>query len=360
MEIEDLTRRLRTNQFYLFEDRRSPSPEPIYDYYGKRMNTREVRKKQELEQRRHEKIQELLKLKPEYNPPADYRPPNIKLYGKVWIPQDKYPEINFVGLLIGPRGNSLKALEMETGTRIIVRGKGSVKEGKRRIGPLPGHNEPLHAYVTATTSANLKAASEKIKSILNSALDEQDANNSLFTNQLKELAVLNGTLKAGSASGVVHCSNCGSDQHKPYECLEGRNLNLNIVCISCGGVGHIAKDCIVPRIGYQAAQNEELDSEYNALLEEINGAPKPKKAATISSVAPNIFLPFRLPPQKGHPLQSTHQMQYHQRQEPPVYFFEQPPPRPPLFPRWMPMPPPPLQTFWPQYILPPPPPPPPE
>ena len=37
----------------------------------------------------------------------------IKLHEKVWIPQDHHPDINFVGLLIGPRGNTLKALERD-------------------------------------------------------------------------------------------------------------------------------------------------------------------------------------------------------------------------------------------------------
>ena len=32
----------------------------------------------------------------------------IKVNDKVMIPQDDHPEINFVGLLIGPRGNTLK------------------------------------------------------------------------------------------------------------------------------------------------------------------------------------------------------------------------------------------------------------
>lgn len=39
--------------------------------------------------------------------------PNIRLHDKVWIPQEQHPEINFVGLLIGPRGNTLKSLEAE-------------------------------------------------------------------------------------------------------------------------------------------------------------------------------------------------------------------------------------------------------
>ena len=34
------------------------------------------------------------------------------------IPQDNHPDINFMGLIIGPRGNTLKALEKETGAKV--------------------------------------------------------------------------------------------------------------------------------------------------------------------------------------------------------------------------------------------------
>lgn len=83
----------------------------------------------------------------------------------MWIPQDEHPEINFVGLLIGPRGNTLKALEMETGAKIIIRGKGSIKEGKLggRQGPLPGENEPLHAYITGTDPIVIKRGCDKVR-----------------------------------------------------------------------------------------------------------------------------------------------------------------------------------------------------
>ena len=103
---------------------------------------------------------------------------------KVMIPQEEHPEINFVGLLIGPRGNTLKcknysslwvelnnnqsvvillAMEKDTGAKIIIRGKGSVKEGK--VGkPLPGEDEPLHAYVTANSMDSIKKAVERVSS----------------------------------------------------------------------------------------------------------------------------------------------------------------------------------------------------
>jgi splicing factor 1 len=92
----------------------------------------------------------------------------VRVSDKVMIPQEEHPEINFVGLLIGPRGNTLKTMEKETGAKIIIRGKGSVKEGKvgRKDGqPLPGEDEPLHAYITATNPECVKKAVERVKTI---------------------------------------------------------------------------------------------------------------------------------------------------------------------------------------------------
>lgn len=56
-------------------------------------------------------------------------------------------------------------MERETGAKIIIRGKGSVKEGKvgRKDGhPLPGEDEPLHAYVTANNPEFVKKAVDKV------------------------------------------------------------------------------------------------------------------------------------------------------------------------------------------------------
>lgn len=40
------------------------------------------------------------------------RPPIIRVHDKVMIPQEEHPDINFVGLLIGPRGNTLKGIHL--------------------------------------------------------------------------------------------------------------------------------------------------------------------------------------------------------------------------------------------------------
>ena len=52
---------------------RSPSPEPIYNSEGKRLNTREYRTRKKLEEDRHRFITRAFELNTEYKPPADYK-----------------------------------------------------------------------------------------------------------------------------------------------------------------------------------------------------------------------------------------------------------------------------------------------
>ncbi len=61
-------------------------------------------------------------------------------------------------------------MEKETNAKIIIRGKGSVKEGK--VGkPLPGEDEPLHAYVTGNSMESIRKAVERIKKIIKEAVE---------------------------------------------------------------------------------------------------------------------------------------------------------------------------------------------
>ncbi|RLW12355.1 hypothetical protein DV515_00000795, partial [Chloebia gouldiae] len=68
---------------------------------------------------------------------------NIKLSERVLIPVKQYPKLlrgsvasyfNFVGKLLGPRGNSLKRLQEETGAKMSILGKGSMRDKAKVMG----------------------------------------------------------------------------------------------------------------------------------------------------------------------------------------------------------------------------------
>ncbi|KAM9354703.1 KH domain-containing, RNA-binding, signal transduction-associated protein 1-like isoform 1-T1 [Pholidichthys leucotaenia] len=53
---------------------------------------------------------------------------NLKLKERVLIPTKQYPRVNFVGKLLGPQGSTIKRLQEETGAKISVLGKGSMRD----------------------------------------------------------------------------------------------------------------------------------------------------------------------------------------------------------------------------------------
>ncbi len=101
---------------------RSPSPEPVYDSKsGLRLNTRDVRTKENYIKEKNSIIEELILLDETYIPPNDYKPP--KKTKKLFIPESD--SANFVGLILGPNGDSQRQLEKKSGCKISIRGKGS-------------------------------------------------------------------------------------------------------------------------------------------------------------------------------------------------------------------------------------------
>lgn len=67
-------------------------------------------------------------------PPLELPEPEgelIQLQEKLYVPVDEHPEYNFVGRLLGPRGMTAKQLEQETGCKIMIRGRGSMRDKKK-------------------------------------------------------------------------------------------------------------------------------------------------------------------------------------------------------------------------------------
>jgi splicing factor 1 len=169
MRIEEINTKLRLNDIVPPDHQRSPSPPPTYDAHGRRTNTREVRYRRKLEDERVKLVDRALKLDPAYRPPNEYhstkrsRQPTDKVY----IPVKEFPEIKFFGLLVGPRGNTLKGMERDSGAKISIRGKGSVKSGKGRPDTFSDDAEDdLHCLVTGDTEEQVKHCVELINNVI--------------------------------------------------------------------------------------------------------------------------------------------------------------------------------------------------
>ncbi|GFN16022.1 hypothetical protein AtubIFM55763_007135 [Aspergillus tubingensis] len=282
LRIEEISQKLRINDVVPADGDRSPSPPPQYDNFGRRVNTREYRYRKRLEDERHKLVEKAMKTIPNYHPPSDYRRPT-KTQEKVYVPVNDYPEINFIGLLIGPRGNTLKKMESESGAKIAIRGKGSVKEGKGRSDAAHASNqeEDLHCLIMADTEEKVNKAKKLVHNVIETAASIPEGQNELKRNQLRELAALNGTLRDDENQA---CQNCGQIGHRKYDCPEQRNFTANIICRVCGNAGHMARDCPDRQRGSDWRNNnggfggrraigggDAVDREMEQLMQELSG-----------------------------------------------------------------------------------------
>jgi len=256
---------------------RSPSPPPVYGPDGTRKNTRANRWREKYTEERTVCLESIMDLIPSMRPPGFIS--KRKRSRRIDIPIAEFPTYNFIGLIIGPRGKTQKDMENKTGCKIAIRGKGSIKEGAkgRRNGvPMDGDDEPLHVLITGDDPAAIDAAAEMVESMLVVIDDEKNVHKQ---NQLRELALLNGTLK-----DEEWCHVCGEKGHKDFECPKrfalGNSKNKVVIkCAICGDTSHPTRDCkVIP--GGQSGSGEdqakaklEMDADYSAFMAELDGRP---------------------------------------------------------------------------------------
>lgn len=342
---------------------RSPSPPPVYGPDGKRSNTRAVRWRERFSSERQDLLEQIMKLSGGNRIPGGRNMFVRRRTKKIPIPLDKHPNYNFIGLIIGPRGKTQKELEAKTGCKISIRGRGSVKEGARgrRDGKvMEGDNEPLHVVIQGDDQGAVDAAEQMITQMLVVIDDEKNVHKQ---NQLRELALLNGTLKEEE-----YCHICGEKGHRSFECPrrfasnnKGGNA-LGIKCSICGDTSHPTRDCPMKRSAGLPGQpgraperdQKEVDADYLSFMAELDGKKvdakanaaetsaipaAPSAAATGKAPLPSPSGAASLPPPPpGLP-------------PPPKGALPPPPPPPPLGAAGLPPPPPP-----PSVGLPPPPP----
>jgi splicing factor 1 len=240
--LEQITRVINTNSIPVDELCRSPSPEPRYDTRGKRVNTRPDRARDKLETERHKLCAQLKTLDPNFRPPSGMRA--LKVADKLYIPKEKEGTVNYIGLILGPRGTTQKALEREFTCRVAIRGKGSVKDGRARGPAAPDDDDKLHVVISAEgidALERIEKCKAKIKHIITPRADDE---NDHKQKQLRELARINGTLR---------------DQD-----MEPGAFSLR----PGGAPGDPSSNTPA---GTAATINPELDAEYLSLMAELNG-----------------------------------------------------------------------------------------
>ncbi|KAI7779174.1 hypothetical protein LA080_001246 [Diaporthe eres] len=240
----DLTQRTNSS--------RSPSPPPEYDASGRRINTRQHRYRQRLEKERQTLVGAALNTIPGYQAPPDFRGFQRRLFTeKVYIPAKDFPDVNFIGQILGPRGRSLTDMNNQSGANIAIRGKGSVKEGRagrprgRRnasatFTTADDQQDPLHCLIRADTQEKVNHAKKLVNEVIEAAASAPEDQNQRKRDQLRQLAVMNGTFRDDERQT---CDNCGQTGHRHYFCTMPPRFTAGVTCHSCKNAGHVARDC---------------------------------------------------------------------------------------------------------------------
>ena len=79
------------------------------------------RQRVKLQNQRNTAITKLKMLDPTYDPPACMKYKNGLLEQRIEVPQEEYPQHNFMGLILGPRGHYISKLQERTRTRIGIK-----------------------------------------------------------------------------------------------------------------------------------------------------------------------------------------------------------------------------------------------
>lgn len=251
----------------------SPLTVSVYGPDGKRKNTRAVRWRQRFSAERQDVLEKLMNLNPATRQSGLFKRKRTK---KVRIPVEEHPQYNFIGLIIGPRGKTQKELESKTGCKIAIRGRGSVKEGARgrRDGKvMDSDDEPLHVVITGDDQRSVDAATDMIEQMLVVIDDEKNVHKQ---QQLRELALLNGTLKEDE-----YCQICAEKGHRSFECPKRFSMKKNSIqvkCAICGDTSHPTRDCTQKPADIQAS-SQQVDSDYMSFMAELDGK-KAEKATT--------------------------------------------------------------------------------
>ena len=230
--VDELARKLRANVLELGDpDVRPPSPPPSYDRSGVRTNTREVRVKAQMEAEFARLNRFLTKRIPGYTPPSDLQKAS-KIVKKIEIPSSDFPDVNFVAVMVGPRGITHKYLQDESRCRIEFRGIGSSSNAQS----YEESQLPLHVHIEGDTDEDMELATSLVAPLLDPSSAEFQAARS---GAAETLAVISGR-------DGVRCTICQALGHTSSTCLDAQTKEYSFgdfKCGVCGDKGHLTMDC---------------------------------------------------------------------------------------------------------------------
>ncbi|KAI0531044.1 hypothetical protein KFK09_000593 [Dendrobium nobile] len=190
------------------QEESSPSPQPNDDCLDSRIYTSEFRHLVSLLKQKLSIISELTKSQ------KNDKPSNHTIFKKkLYLPVKEYPNYNFIGLILGPNGNSLKKMEKETGATIVLRGKGFSSKDKKN--QCSDDNDDEHVLIQSDSRNGFDAAVSMVEKLL---VPVDDRHNYYKSAQLRELAELRGNLKEVTFWDVKQCDICGKSSHQTSDC----------------------------------------------------------------------------------------------------------------------------------------------
>ena len=263
--LDELTSKLSRNDWEFGDpDIRPPSPPPTYDRNGARTNSLEIRVKSSMQKEYHRLVSWMLKKLPGYVAPVDFKAP--KIIKRLPIPQERYPDINFSGMILGPRGLNHKRLEEESGCQISIRGRGT--RGQLESQTEEELNMPMHVCVMGEDEDKLSEAIRLIEPLIDPLHPDFEKER---LKGLEQLALITGTGTAAK-DRQLRLAEAGGVEEYSYTRIE-------IKCDICGGRGHLPSDC--PQRKTESTVEEwRIDSEYSKLISELSGRPVNKTAAS--------------------------------------------------------------------------------
>lgn len=234
---------------------RSPSPEPIFDNMGVRVNTLERRCKDEMAREIQSLVDDCQEMDKKFVPPADWK--NLKKSRKIYLPENTGGEYenNYAGTILGQGGEVQKRLEAKSGCRISIRGK--MSHTKRRMDHDP--TEQTHILIQAENDEDLAKGVELVEKVLRGEPEElsEVEKNNMYTLVAYE-KVLN---KA--------CENCGQHGHKIWECPHKTLIKkATIKCEICNETSHPTRDCPMRRNNFNNF-SVKAEQDFNDFMKSI-------------------------------------------------------------------------------------------